>query len=249
MHRLALVICRFGCVWATINGCLPLIAFEWRDAGLGGISPLHPNQSKGLRGGEMESVMERFKVPEEKRWTSALMRTVSLMQMGIDYRCPCVGRYLTLTGGECGCVCACVGTDVCLSFVYLPVNMLSPLSYLRVTLWTNCNYTFVTADWFLMVSRFRISSYTENLPWTYGHMSDWEHIASSWGLVCLLCRLMVAGSSCGSVNHSDKTIDLLPISRDARPRRHSGRAVPKPQEQKGSDAKNEELNEAHDPNI
>lgn len=53
----------------------------------------------------MERVMERDKVPEEEKWTRSLMRSLTLMQMGIDYRCRSVRRYLTLTGGECVCLC------------------------------------------------------------------------------------------------------------------------------------------------
>lgn len=34
-------------------------------------------------------------VPEEDRWTSALMRILALIQMGIDYCCRHVRRYLT----------------------------------------------------------------------------------------------------------------------------------------------------------
>ncbi len=52
----------------------------------------------------MERVIERYKVPEERKWTTGLMRTLALMQMGIDYRCRSVRRYLTVTGEECVCL-------------------------------------------------------------------------------------------------------------------------------------------------
>lgn len=73
----------------------------------------------------MECVIERYKVPEEKKWTSGLMRTLALMQMGIDYRCRSVRRYLTLTGGERARLRVCVCLRVCGPHVC--VNLLSIL--------------------------------------------------------------------------------------------------------------------------
>lgn len=35
----------------------------------------------------MEHVIEGDQVPEERKWTSSLMRSLTLMQMGIDYHC------------------------------------------------------------------------------------------------------------------------------------------------------------------
>lgn len=95
--------CAYVCV--QINGLLPPFASEPKDAGIKPLIPLPSNQRKGAKAGDMECVMGRYKVPEEKKWTRSLMRTLTLMQMGIDYRCRSVRRYLTLTGGECVCVC------------------------------------------------------------------------------------------------------------------------------------------------
>lgn len=60
-------------------------------------------------------VIEKCEVPEEEKWTGGLMRTLALMQMGIDYRCRGVRGYLVLTGGECSsaCVFACVWAWMC----------------------------------------------------------------------------------------------------------------------------------------
>lgn len=77
---------------------LLLFASEERHRGIKPLLPLIPSQRKGVKGGEM-CVMERYRVPEEKKWTCSLMRTLALMQMGIDYRCRRVRRYLTLTAG------------------------------------------------------------------------------------------------------------------------------------------------------
>lgn len=58
------------------------------------------------------------------------MRSLAPMQMGIDWCCRRVRRYLTLTGGEG----LCVSKDVLLSFVYLMVTTLLLSSPLLVTL-------------------------------------------------------------------------------------------------------------------
>lgn len=88
-------------------------------------------QRKGVKGGEMECVIERYKVPEEKKWTSSLMRTLALMQMGIDYHCRSVRRYLTLTGEECVCVCLHVRGHGCV-FILRSIRCLFHLLHLSL---------------------------------------------------------------------------------------------------------------------
>lgn len=111
--------------------CLPP---ERRDAGIKPLVPLllSPSfQRKGVKGGEMECVIERYKVPEEKKWTGSLMRTLALMQMGIDYHCRSVRRYLTLTGEECVCVCLHVRGHGCV-FILRSIRCLFHLLHLSL---------------------------------------------------------------------------------------------------------------------
>lgn len=79
----------------------------------------------------MECVIERYKVPEEKKWTGSLMRTLALMQMGIDYHCRSVRRYLTLTGEECVCVCLHVRGHGCV-FILRSIRCLFHLLHLSL---------------------------------------------------------------------------------------------------------------------
>lgn len=178
--------------WLAPSVSLP----ERRDAEITLIIPLFPNQSKGVKGGEMEHAMERDTVPKEKKWTSSLMRGRTLMQTGIDSRWRSVRRYLTVTEGERAWAWMClylssVSWSICCLFHLLRLSLHEqPVIILLSALMD---------FWWFAVFFF---------PPTHRNASGRVCVVSVWDLVC--CLVISCRSCGGPVRHLDKAMDQSP---------------------------------------